>query len=61
MSKSWWQSKSVWLGVLMVLAAVIEYLAGLPAGTSAIQAVSGALTIAVRLITNSGISNHPDS
>ena len=53
--KKWYHSKTIGLGALMVLAAIVEYLAGLPAGTSAIQAVSGALTIAVRLITSQAI------
>jgi len=53
--KKWWTSKAVWLGILMVLAAILEYAAGLPAGTSAVQAISGVLTIIIRFLTNTAI------
>lgn len=56
MIKKWWMSKTFWLGVLMIVAAAIEYIAGLPAGTSAIQAVSGVLTIIIRFLTNTAIA-----
>ncbi len=49
-------SKTVWLGVLMMIAAILEYLAGLPANTSAIQAISGILTILVRFLTNDSLT-----
>ena len=53
-------SKTVWLGVLMLAGAVAEYLAGLPAGTSVAQAVSGCLTIAVRFLTNDSLVKKND-
>ena len=55
--KNWYTSKTIWLGALMVVAAIAEYLAGLPAGTSVIQAISGGLTIVVRLVTSQAIKN----
>lgn len=48
-------SKTVWLGVLMVIGAIIEYFAGLPAGTSTLQALSGVFTILVRFLTKDAI------
>jgi len=57
--KPFWKSKAVWLGILMCLGAIAEYLAGLPAGASAIQMISGILTIIVRFITNTGIGRPP--
>ena len=33
-----------------------EYIAGLPAGTTAIQAISGVLTIIVRFLTNTAVN-----
>ena len=61
MTKPWWTSKTIWLGALMILAAIMEYIAGLPAGTSIVQAISGALTIIVRLLTSQSISGTPAS
>ncbi len=52
-------SKTVWLGVLMILAAIMEYVAGLPANTSAAQAISGILTIIVRFLTNDSLIAKP--
>ena len=52
-------SKTVWLGVLMVLGAIAEYLAGLPAGTSVAQAISGIFTIIIRFVTSDSLLNKP--
>jgi len=49
-------SKTVWLGVLMILAAVIEYIAGLPAGTTVVQGISGVLAIIVRFLTKDALT-----
>jgi len=57
--KNWYQSKAIWLGVLMILSAIMEYVAGLPAGTSIVQAISGVLTIIVRVVTSIPISGTP--
>ena len=54
--KDWWKSKTIWLGILMIVAAILEYIGGLPAGTTAIQAVSGVLTIIVRFLTNTAVN-----
>lgn len=48
-------SKTVWLGVLMVAAAILEYLNGLPVGTSGSQAIFGCLTILIRFLTNDSL------
>ncbi len=48
-------SKTIWLGVLMILAAIVEYIAGLPSGTSILQAISGCLTIVIRFLTNDSL------
>jgi hypothetical protein len=48
-------SKTVWLGVFMILAAIAEYLAGIPAGTTFIQGLSGVLAIVVRFLTNDSL------
>ncbi len=50
-------SKTIWLGVLMGLAAIMEYIAGLPAGTSIAQAIFGGLTIVIRFLTNDALIN----
>ncbi len=49
--KPWYKSKLVWLGVLEVLSAAVEYSSGLPAGTSIGQALCGILTIVFRVTT----------
>lgn len=49
-------SKTIWLGVLMCVAAIIEYAAGLPAGTSLLQAVSGILTVIIRFLTKDSLT-----
>ena len=49
-------SKTIWLGVLMLTAAIVEYYAGLPQGATLIQGISGALTILVRFLTTDAIT-----
>ena len=49
-------SKTIWLGVLMIVAALFEYAAGLPPGTTWVQGISGALTIVVRFLTNDSLT-----
>ncbi len=56
MIKQWWKSKMVWLGILMIIAAILEYIAGLPAETPVIQAISGVLTIIIRFLTNTAVT-----
>tara|TARA_Y100000310_G_scaffold220623_1_gene222171 strand:- start:2127 stop:2306 length:180 start_codon:yes stop_codon:yes gene_type:complete len=55
-SKPWYTSKAVLLGILMILAAVMEYVAGLPVGTTVVQAVSGVLMIVLRIVTKTGVT-----
>ena len=52
-------SKTFWLGVLMILAAIVEYVFGLPAGTSWVQALSGILAIIIRFLTNDALVQKP--
>ncbi len=52
-------SRTVYLGVLMILAAIAEYIAGLPAGTSWAQGISGGLTIIVRFLTRDALTKQP--
>ncbi len=48
--KKWWQSKLLLLGVLQIVGAIAEYLAGLPVGVSIGQVISGILTIILRML-----------
>ncbi len=57
--KPWYKSRIVWLGILMVVAAVAEYIAGLPPGASITQAISGILAIILRVVTNQSIGTPP--
>ena len=54
-SKRWFYSKAIWVGVLMILAAVAEYIAGLPAQATITQAISGVMTIILRIVTTQGL------
>lgn len=56
MSKPWWQSKAVWLGVVIVAGGIAEYIAGLPAGASAATIIAGCLSIITRFLTNQSIT-----
>ncbi len=58
-SKKWWQSKQVWLGVLIVAVGIVEYLASVPAGASIFTMIGGCLTIIVRFLTNTAIAGTP--
>ena len=53
--KSFWKSKTFWLGVAMVVGSIAEYINGLPVEVSTAQLVSGILTIVMRFLTNQGI------
>ena len=53
--KSWYQSKSVWLGVLIVAGGIAEYLAGVPAGAAIGTIVAGCLSVIVRFLTTNSI------
>jgi hypothetical protein len=53
--KEWWKSKSIWLGVLIVLGGIGEYLSGVPEGASVSTMIAGVLSIIVRYFTNQSI------
>ncbi len=48
-------SKTVWLGVLTVLAGIMEYLNGVPATASTGTVIVGVLGIVIRFLTNDSI------
>ncbi len=48
-------SKTVWLGVLMIAAGVVEFIAGLPPGATWTQIVSGILAIIIRFLTKDSL------
>lgn len=54
--KKWYMSKSLWLGVLIGLGGIAEYIAGLPVGTSIATTIAGILVIISRAITNTSIT-----
>jgi len=54
--KKWYLSKSVWLGVLICIGGVAEYVAGLPAGVSISTMVAGILGVIVRFLTKEGVT-----
>ena len=53
--KRWYQSKTFWLGILIMVGGIAEYLAGLPAGASIPTIIAGGTSIVVRFLTNTGI------
>ena len=55
MNKKWWKSKSLWLGVIIVLGGVAEYLVALPPGVAMPTIIAGILTIVVRFLTKESI------
>ena len=57
--KNWFASKTNWLGILMIVAAILEYYNGLPIGTTAAQFAFGVLTLIIRAYTNTAISGTP--
>jgi hypothetical protein len=57
--KNLFQSKTFWLGILQILAAVAEFIAGAPAGLPIVQIVSGILTIIARIVTSTPIAGTP--
>jgi len=49
--KKWYQSKTLWLGVIVVAGGIAEYISGLPAGVSISTMVAGVLGIVIRFLT----------
>ena len=54
-TKSWYKSKSLYLGILIVAGGIAEYIAGLPAGVSISTVIAGCLSIIVRFLTKEPI------
>ena len=50
-SKSWYKSKSIILGVLIVIGGIAEYIAGLPVGVSVSTIIAGVSGIIIRFLT----------
>ncbi len=48
-------SKTMFLGLFMLLTALIEYWAGLPGAVTLPQAISGVFTIITRFLTKDGL------
>lgn len=59
MVKQWWQSKTVWLGVLIVLGGIVEFVGGLPPGASVSTILAGIISIIIRFLTNQPIGKLP--
>jgi len=56
MSKPWYKSKTVWLGILIIASGIAEYITGLPAGASAATIIAGCLGIVIRFMTDQPIA-----
>lgn len=48
-------SKTIWIGVLMVVAAIVEFIANAPVTMSTVQLISGILAIVIRFLTNDSL------
>lgn len=56
MTKKVWQSKTFWLGILIMAGGVAEFIAGLPAGASIATITAGIISIVVRFLTNTKVT-----
>lgn len=54
--KSWYKSKTVWLGILIVAGGIAEYIAGLPAGASIPTIIAGIIAVIVRFLTKDSLT-----
>ncbi len=54
-AKKWYLSKSVWVGVLIVLGGIAEFWMGLPTGASVATIVAGVITVILRFVTKQSI------
>ena len=54
-SKSRWKSKGFWLGIIITLGGVAEYLSGLPIEASVSTIVAGVLSVVIRFLTKQPI------
>ena len=57
--KKWWESKTLWLSILIIAGGIAEYFAGLPAGASIPTIAAGIINIIVRFLTNTPIEGTP--
>lgn len=48
-------SKTVWLGVLVVLAGIFEYIAGVEPGASITTIIAGCLGVIIRFLTSDSL------
>lgn len=53
--KKWYHSKTLWLGVLVILGGIAEYIAGLPAGVAIPTVIAGVLGVVIRFLTKEGL------
>ncbi len=53
--KKWYQSRSIWVGVLIVAFGISEYIAGLPPEVSIPTVMAGVLNIILRFVTKTSI------
>ncbi len=53
--KNWYCSKALWLGVLVIVFGIAEYIAGMPAGVSVPTIIAGCLGVVIRFLTNQGL------
>jgi len=49
--KKWFTSKTVWIGMLTIMAGIIEYMVGLPEGAAAGTIIIGVVNIVIRFLT----------
>lgn len=59
MVKPWWQSKVLWLSVLMILGGIAEYIANLPPGVSIATIIAGVISLILRLFPTTPIAGTP--
>lgn len=55
MTKKWWKSKTLWLGVIVVIGGIAEYISGLPVGVAISTIIAGVLGIVIRFLTKQGL------
>jgi hypothetical protein len=56
MVKPWWQSKTVWLSVLIIAGGIAEFLMGVPVAAGAATIAAGILNIIIRTLTNTSLT-----
>jgi len=55
-TKQWYLSKTFWLGVLIILGGIAEYLLNIPPGASISTIIAGVLSVIIRFLTNQPVS-----